>query len=244
MATAAILPIISGLAGLFGGGKQQQTSGSQTSSGTQNVSGGSQSQQFGQTTPNLSPIQQRLAELFSSKSIDFANQAPDLTGYTQGGIEAINNANAGSQAATRNMLAARGLAYSPAYATTATMGDQNRSNQISQFLAQIPLLQRQLQQQGISGLEQAFSTVPVGTTSTGSGSTTGNQTTTSNGQTNQVGTVSGNPLAGLFSGLGAGLGAPSSQGNIENNLGDILASLGFGGGPKPQGFSYQGPPQA
>lgn len=220
MATAAILPIISGLAGLFGGGKQQQQSGSATTSGTQTTRGGTTSS----SSPNLSPLQEELARMFSTRAMDFANTAPDLTGYTQGGIQNINQANAGANAATRNLLAARGLAYSPAYATAATMGDQNRQNQITQFLAQIPLLQRQLQSQGIGELEKAFSTVPIGTTTEG----TTDMTQSSSGSTNQTGTVSGNPLAGLFSGLGAGLGAPSSAGNIGNNLNDILASLGWG----------------
>lgn len=216
---------ISGLAGLFGGKKQQETSGTQTTSGTQNVTGSTS----GSSTPNLSPMQQNLASLFSNKAIDFANSAPDLTGYTQGGIENINQANAGSQAAMHNLLAARGLSFSPAYATAAQIGDQNRQSQITQFLSQIPLLQRSLQQQGIQGLEQAFSTVPVGTSTTGSN----NQTTTSNSKTDQTGTVSGNPVAGLFSGLGAGLLGPSGNGNDNSNLVDILKSIGIGGGKTP-----------
>jgi hypothetical protein len=231
MATAAILPIISGLAGLFGGkGQQQSSSGTQQQIQNMSTSGRSS------TTPNLNPLQQKLAEMFSSKAMDFANQAPDLTGYTQGGIENINQANAGSQAATRNMLAARGLAYSPAYATATTMGDQNRTNQISQFLASIPLLQRQLQQQGIGGLEQAFGAQPFGTTSESQGGSTGN----TEGSFNSTGTQSGNPVAGALSGIGAALGAPSIFGGGGSQLGDILASLGFGKPKAP--YSYQGPP--
>src|SRR6266853_2190783 len=223
MATA-ILPLISGLAGLFGGGTQQRQATSQTSSGSQSYGG--------TTTPNLNPFQQQLAQLFTSKAINFANQAPDLTGFTQSGIENINQANAGSHAATRNLLAARGLAYSPAYATAAIQEDQARSQQVSQFLSQIPLLQRQLQQQGIQGLEQAFQTQPYGQTSTGS--------QTSQATTQGNGAISGNPLAGLFSGVGAALGAPSTKGNPGNNLGDILRSLGFGG-PQPQFNPGSGP---
>lgn len=215
-----VLPIISGLAGLFGGGKQQQTSGTSSTSGQQNVSSN------GQTAPNLSPAQQQLASLFTTQAKQFGSTAPDLTGYTQGGLETINNQNAGAAAATKNMLAARGLGFSPAAATTQTIQDQGRQSQIMQFLSQIPLLQRALQQQGIQTEEGAFSTVPVGQTSSGG------STTTSSGETNQTGTVSGNPLAGLFSGVGSALAAPSAvpvgNGNtVPSNLQSILKSLGF-----------------
>lgn len=227
-----VLPILTGLSGLFGGGTQQRQATQQTSSGSQTTSGSTS----GSSTPNLSPLQQQLAQLFSSQSMKLAGTDPNLSGFTQAGLEGINQGAAGSQAATKNMLAARGLAYSPAYATAATIGDQDRQHQITQFLSQIPLLQRQLQQQGIAGEEQAFSTVPVGTSTMGST----NQTQNSTGTTTGNGTLSGNPLAGLFSGLGSSLAAPNATGT-GNNLQDIINAIGFGRKPQsiyPGGGEY------
>lgn len=227
-----VLPILSGLTGLFGGGKQQQSATQQTSTGSQTTSGSTS----GSSTPNLSPIQQQLAQMFSSQAMKVVGTDPNLSGFTQAGIEGINKGSEGAAAATKNMLAARGLQYSPAYGTAATIQNQGRQSQISQFLAQIPLLQRQLQQQGIQGEEQAFSTVPIGTSTTGTTNSTQNSTGTTTGN----GSLSGNPLAGLFSGAASALAAPNPTAT-GNGLSDIINALGFGKKPQsiyPGGGEY------
>ncbi len=184
---AFIAPLIGGLAGLFGGGKQQktQTSGTISNTGTgtfnqQGTSTGSTTGQhqdvFGSQTQNvhnLSPFQQMLAQRFTSGAGKLADQAADMSGYTAGGLQGINQGANANTNVINNMLASRGLSFSPAAATAQTQNLANTQNQQSQFLQQVPLLQRQLQSQANTGLEQAFSTLPVDTTQTTAGGSSG-----------------------------------------------------------------------
>lgn len=190
--TAGLGSVFGGLAGLFGGGKQQQTktNGTISNSGT---SGFNQS-----TSPNFNPLQEALMKQFTQGASNLYNQSTNLGGYTSSGLENINQT---SNAAAKNIaanLANRGLTFSPAAGTALTQNVLSRAGQQSQFLNSIPLLQRQLQESSLGDLENAFKTIPVGQSS--SGSTTQNNTQTQQG----TNLVSGNPMAGLFSGLGAG----------------------------------------
>lgn len=216
------LPIISGLAGLFGGASTKQTntqsSGNQTSSGT---SGGS-------TTPNLSPLQQQLATLFTNNSQNMANNDPNLTGYTASGLQTINQSGNAATTALNNSLASRGLSFSPAAANAATQNTNNQINQGQQFLNQIPLLQRQLAQQNTAGLESAFGALPTGVTTTGSF----NGNTSSQTNQSQTQQTPGGLLAGLFGGAGAGLAALP---NLFNSGGNSNPPVN---GPGNSGNSY------
>lgn len=196
---APILAGVSGLAGLFGGGKQQQQATKQTTTGTNTTSGSTSSS----TNPNLSPIQQQLANLFSSGAMNQYNQGTDLTGYKQGGLQTINNNSDITNKALGNILASRGQSFSPAASNAQVSSRINQGNQQTQFLQSLPLLQRSLQQQNLSGLLGAFGALPTGNSSTG----TTDQTQNINSTTTGNGSISGNPLAGLFGGVGAGLAA-------------------------------------
>jgi hypothetical protein len=203
---AAIAPILtglSGLAGLLGGGQQSSTS----TSGTQNTTG--TTSQNGQTssssTPNLTAIQQALLNQFSGSAEQMANSETNLNPYTASGLQTINQQGNANQQNISNTLAAKGLQYSPAAGNAYTQNAINQGNQQSSFLNTIPLLQRQIQQQNISQLEGAFSAQPTATSSTGTTSQTG--TTGSNTQSQGTSATSGNPAAGLVSGLGSGLAA-------------------------------------
>lgn len=188
---------ISGLAGLFGGGKQQQTSGNFNN--TQQQSGFNNTQ--GTTMPVMSDLQTKLAQLFSGGLMKQYNEDQDLSGYTAGGLKQINSQGDLQSKATANLLAARGLSFSPTAAVTQTIGEQNRLNQGSSFLNSIPLLQRQMKQQALQGLVGGFSALPTGQM-TNTNTQTSQQGTTSG---NQTGTVNGNPMGGLFGGIGAGI---------------------------------------
>ena len=196
-----VLPILSGLAGLFGGGQQKQTQQTQntTQSGTQSQTG----QSTATTTPNLSPLQQALIGMFTGGAADLYQQSQNLSPYTQQGLQTIGSQGNANRQTISNILASRGLSYSPAAATPLTMNAYNIGNQQSQFLAGIPLLQRQLQQQSLDELMKSFGVIPTGQTNTGStsGTTTSNMTSNMTG----TGTQSGNPMAGLFGGIGAAL---------------------------------------
>ena len=208
-----ILPLLSGLAGLFGGGQQQETSGTQSTTGTQNTSSS--------TTPNLSPIQQNLINQFTTGAENQYNQGTNLQPYTASGLQQIGATGQSNMQNIGSTLAQKGLQYSPAAGNAYTQNAINTGNQQSQFLNQIPLLQRQMQQQNIQGLESAFQIQPTATSSTG--------TTNSSSTTNQQGTVSGNPTAGLFGGLAAGTAAV-----LPGLMNSFSGSGGIGGYSSPQ----------
>jgi len=232
---AFILPIISGLAGLFG--NKNKTSQESKFNTTENVSG----QQTASTRPDLNPLQQRLIDMFSQGAQNMYQRGLDTSGYQATGLRNINDASDIQQKLMENILAQRGLSYSPAAATSLSGIEQGRAHEISQFMNSIPLLQRQMQQQDIGQLMQAFGAQPYGSTQTGTSNQTINRSGTQTGATTQ----SGSPWAGLFGGLGAGLAGPSSGGS-GSNLDAILKSFGFGGpgGPKNtptwQGTGEQG----
>lgn len=212
-----ILPIISGLTGLFGGASQKKTTtdynNTQSQTGTNSSS----------TTPNLSPLQTALSNLFGNQAQNLANNDTNLQGYQTQGLKDINSGSNMASKSIANNLASRGLSFSPAAATSLTQNENNRINQSQSFLSQIPLLQRQIAQQNIQGLEGAFSALPTGVSSIGTSSATG----TGSGNSTQVGSTPGGALPGALSGLGAGLAAPSAIPGQGNNLTQILKTLGF-----------------
>lgn len=212
-----ILPIISGLAGLFGGQSTKQSTTNSTNTQSQN------GQNSSSTTPNLSPLQQQLSNMFGGQAQNLANSDTDLSGYTNSGLKGINTSSNMASKTIANNLASRGLSFSPAAATQQTANENNRLNQSQQFLSQIPLLQRQIQQQNIQGLEGAFSALPTGVSSTGTSSATG----TSSGNSTTVGSTPGGALPGALAGFGAGLAAPSAIPGQGSNLNAILKTLGY-----------------
>lgn len=227
---AFIAPLLSAGAGLLQGLIPQKTttnsSQNQQSSQEQNQQG----QTSGTTTPNLSPFQQQLAGQFTSQASNLANQSQNLTPYTTGGLQQIQGQGSANNTILQNLMASRGLSYSPAGAQAQVQNTLNTGNQANSFLQQIPLLQRQLQQQSLSGLISAFGALPTGVSSTGSSTQTGSGSSQSSGQGNSVTTGYGNPAAGAVGGLGAGLFAPQISGSPGNySVGNSFNSL-FGSG--------------
>lgn len=216
-----ILPIISGLTGLFSGGAKKQTDTNFNNKTDQSQSGTTS----GSTSPNFSPLQQQLMQMFTNGAINQYNQGTDLSGYKNQGIRDINSTGNAARKNLDNSIASRGLSFSPAAANADTSLEQGRIGNIQNFLQTIPLLQRQIQQQNIQGLQSAFGIIPTGTNSTGTSNVTGTSTSSGTGQ--QIQSSPGGWLSGLFSGLGQGLNAPSTPGGGQNNLGSILGSLGF-----------------
>ena len=211
-----VLPILSGLAGLFGGGQQQKTT--QNTSSNTNQSQSTNQSAF--TNPNFSPLQQSLIQLFTQGAADQYAQSTNLNPYAQQGLQTINSQGNANRQTINNVLAQRGLSYSPAAATALTQNTVNTGNQQNSFLEQIPLLQRQLQQSSLQQLMQAFGVIPTGTESGGTSNSTGTSSTTGTGTS----TTSGNPTAGALSGFGAALPL-------------AFPSL-FGGGNSGGGFKF------
>lgn len=203
---------ISALAGLFGGKPKTTT----TNTNSTNTS-----------TPNIGANQQSLEDQFT-QGITKQMQGTDLTGYTGQGLQQINQAAGVGDKMSQNILAARGLSNSPYAAALTNQNNNNRLNQSSQFLNQIPLLQQQLRQQAIQQAISGSTAIPFGTT----GSTNTTQTTSGGG---------GSPVAGALSGLGAGLNAPTNGvGTTTSDLiGQKLGSV-FGGDTEPTQYYSPG----
>jgi len=180
---------IQGLAGMFGARPERTTT-----SSTQNTN----------TNVNYTPEQQQMLEMLRRQYMSQI-QGADLSGYQTQGLNEINRAGDASQTAIRNILAQRGLAFSPAAATSQVQQRVGQAGQQSQFLNSIPLLQFQMRQQALQGASGFANSERVGTSST----------TTSNGTQ----TGPGNMLGGLFAGIGSG---------IASTLGRRFANSGSG----------------
>lgn len=179
LAIPAVLAGVSGLAGLFGS-KAQTT----TSDGTNNSTSNTQY--------NFDPNQMRA---LNSLQQGYQNQlqGADLSGYQTSGLKQINQTGNAAQTAIQNMLAQRGLSYSPAAATALTQQRIGQSGQQSDFLNSIPLLQYQMKTQALQNAGQFFNSQKIGST----------QTTNQTSHVTQKG--SGNPVGGLFAGIGSGI---------------------------------------
>lgn len=205
---------ISALAGLFGAKpKPVVTNSSSNSTST--------------STPNIGANQQSLENQFTQGITKQLNSANDMSGYTGQGLQQINQTAGVADKMSNNILAARGLSNSPYAATLQNQNNNNRLNQSSQFLNQIPLLQTQLRQQAIQQAIQGSQAIPFG--STVSGSSSGTSTQTGGG---------GSPVAGALSGAGAALNAPMGGG--VNAGQQIAANLGNIFGSKPTGYYQNG----
>ena len=214
--------LLGGLGGLFGGGKQQTVNTNSTTNQSSNTTGSGSQVTSNYATPQLSSIQQAMLNSIMGTATNNLNNATNLTGYGQQGLEQINQGgNAAAQAMQAN-LASKGQQFSPAGTTAQNQQTLARTGQQSQFLQQLPLLQTQLSQQALQQMMQGFQIQPTATTS--GGVTNTNQSQNMTGTSNTQGTQStyGNPLGGLFSGLGAGAIGGAS-------LSSLFPSI-FGGG--------------
>lgn len=167
----AILAGLSALSGGFANRDQNQT-GTQTTSGT--------------TTPTYDPTAQGFRDTLIQKYLSLIGQDPNLTGYTASGISDINrNTDLQMQNLIGN-LSARGIS-GPALEFAKSNLENNRYADVTKFQQGIPLLSRQLNQDLLSKAVGLFNTIPYGTSS--------NQTMTSTGK------VQGSPFGGAVGNL-------------------------------------------
>ena len=240
MATA-ILPIISGLAGLFGGAPKTTT----TNSNQQGTSNSSQSgTTSGSSTPNLSAIQQLLAQITGSTAINNLTNPQNTFGpnspYAASGLQTINQNANNAQIIAKNLQAQNGTEYSPYSAYAQSIPQNARVAQSTQFQEQLPLLAQQMQTQNLQNAMNVFG--PVGTSSTGTTSGVSNTASQQSGSQTGTSTSPNQMLPGLFSGIGAGGAAsglfptvnnnqnnyPSTGGNGSANLSNLFKMFGLG----------------
>lgn len=203
MATMAI-PIIAGLLGGLGGlfgNRPKQTTQDITSSGKESQTGTSSG--TGLQMPELSGLQQTAQDTFLRALMDKIRGGTDLRGYQAGGIQDINQGYNLKQQALQNILAARGLSYSPAAGTAQGGLESQRIGDVTRFNQQMPMVQRQMSIEDINNLIQGFMSTPKGvrTTSTQDYSTNRDYS----GTQHSVGTQPGDMMGGLLSGAGGAL---------------------------------------
>lgn len=216
--TGGIGAAIGGLAGLFGGGKQQTVNTNSTTNQSSNMTGSGSQVTSNYATPQLSSIQQAMLNSIMGTATNNLNNATNLTGYGQQGLEQINQGgNAAAQAMQAN-LASKGQQFSPAGTTAQNQQTLARTGQQSQFLQQLPLLQTQLSQQALQQMMQGFQIQPTATTSGGVTNTSQNQSMSGTSNTQGTQSIYGNPMGGLMSGIGSGLFGGLALGNMFPNM--------------------------
>lgn len=201
---------ISALAGLFSKPSKSTTNSSENTSST--------------TGYNYTPQQQDMIDQLTQNYNSRLNGPEDLSGYGATGLQNINQASNNAKTMSNNILASRGLAGSPLAAFSNIAANASQGAQQSSLENSLPLIQRQDQLQSLQGIQNLFSSMPKGSTTTGSAS--GTSTTTG---------ASGGGAGGLLGGLGAALAGPSGNGvsnatQIANNLPGGLYQ-GYNGGP-------------
>jgi hypothetical protein len=217
---------ISGLAGALGnrGQTQQQNSLTQRNAGSsfKTAQGRDASQ-----THILQPGAKALIDQITGGYMNLMQNDPNLSGYASSGIQDINRVYDLQREATNENMAARGF-RGPIIGAANNANDARRFSEVARFRNQIPLLQRELQQQTMDRALQAFSAQPVDIMSSEFSGNEGYSNEFSNEASQGTGTTPGNMLGG-------GLG----------NLGNMLAFLfgqgaigGGGGGGSAQNFNF------
>lgn len=249
--------LLGGLAGAFGNKPQTTTNkGSWSQSGTSatdtsqsqhanentSTSGYSNTNSTGQTntagqtstagTSSSAPVFREggipLLDALTQQYLTQAGMNPDLSAYTTAGINQINNNSALRGNSIRTSLASRGLGYSNPSAFADIANQNQRSSDVNQFQAQIPVLANQIVNSNLDHASNFLKSAYGGqesqqaqTGTTGSQTSTSQQSTTetqqfqqrvmdafmhmfqsgatdSHGDSNSTSTTSGNQTAGFF----------------------------------------------
>lgn len=198
--TAAIGAGLGALGGLFP--KTTTTNTSSNTNSTQDQS--AQFQSGGSTTPTFDPATDALRKQLISMQQANLSDDTDLSGYTAGGLQQINQGAAASKLALQQSLAARGLSYSGGPAETQL--EVGRFGQSANFMNSIPLLRQQMLQSKLQSALDTFKANPYGTTFQQSG-TSGSHATGSSSTQGTSTTKSGGGLGGLFGGLAGAFGS-------------------------------------
>lgn len=121
------------------------------------------------TTPGENPQFANMGNLLRSLYERRLNADVPLEGYEASGLQGINDAFAGVQQNLDANLTSRGLATSPVAGAAQSNLQAARGGQMAQFLNNLPLLRRQLQDQDIAQASAFYSAQPRPTTTTQTG---------------------------------------------------------------------------
>lgn len=193
----ALIAGASALAGALGNRDQKQnTGGSATTNSTQTSTGATNYT----NTPTYDPLQLQMRNFLLNQFFNRA-QPGAVSGLVNStidsGVNNINRAGASNELAIRNMLASRGLSYSPSAAVPLANANSDRIAQITTLRNTAPILEDQLQSGRISDFANFWKGLPTGQT----GVTNSASFTEGAQHTDQAGnvTVQGNPLGAATS---------------------------------------------
>lgn len=208
-----VMPIIAGLSGLAGAfGKSKQVSDT-TSNST--------------TTPNYDPatlaFKNHLMDIFSNN----LNSLPTQDQFKTAGVKNIQDQSDNAQAGLQDILAAHGLSRTTAGGTSTFDTSYKQGQGISNFLTNAPFNYQTAIAPSLSGASSFLSSLPLGTTTSGSSHTVGTGGPTS-------------PIAGAITGGASGLAGLLGQQQAQTSLGNILKALGQSGGGS-SGYSAMAP---
>lgn len=213
--------LIAGASALAGALSNKEKNTQQTGSSTTNQSQTSTGAANYSTSPTYDPLQLQMRDFLLKQFYDRAQGGGinDVVNATiNGGVNQINRAGNSNEMAVRNMLASRGLSYSPAAAQPLAQVNSDRLAQITQLRNTAPILQDQLQSGRLSDFATFLRGLPTGQTgvSNTASSMEGSSHTDSAGNVIQP----GNMLGG-----GISMGAEALA---------RLYGMGAFGGPKPK----------
>lgn len=146
-------------------------------------------------------------------------------GYTNQGLNIINEGSDAANRAIENVLASRGLSGTSAGITSSIQNQLNRVNQQSGFLNEIPLLQDKRRQGMLGDLSNFFSKMPVGSRQTGRTVTEGQSTGT------QTVKDPGNPWGGAIGGLANSLFGLYGEGAFDSKTPTTGTTSTYGTNP-------------
>ena len=165
---------------------------SKTSTTTQNTKQTQTSS--GSTAPNYDAGQLDVRNFLLRELMGGVENTPDFAkNYTAQGIANINQGADATSNAIRQAMLSRGLGRTSAGFAPEVANENARYGQLSQFQNQIPLQMDELRRQRMNDLSKFFVSLPVGTTT--------NQTSTSTGNMQGTSTTPDNMLAGGLGGL-------------------------------------------
>jgi hypothetical protein len=206
----ALIAGASALSGFLGNRNQNQNqSGSSTTNQTQTSTGATNFS----NTPTYDPMQLQMRD-FLLKQFYGRTQPGAVQGLVDStvnsGVNNINRAGASNEMAIRNILASRGLSYSPAAAVPLANANMDRLGQITQLRNSAPILQDTLESGRLTDFSNFLKGLPTGQ------SGVANTASFNEGasHTDQAGNVNvpGNPLGGSFSNAAATLAWLYGQG--------------------------------
>lgn len=194
-----LLPISMGVSAL--GGLLGNTNGARTGSQSQQYSGTRTTTPVGD--PRFTELQDKVIQMY----MDRLGQPTSLAGYEGQGMGNINSTYDLGKQSLLNSLTARGLSTSGVAGSGLASLEQGRLGQVANFQNSLPLVERQMRNEDLSGAMQTLALQPYGQTSTESGTSSGTYT--------QPGSMAG----GAFSGLGNLLAFMLGKGLIGGNSG-------------------------